>query len=91
MGNNCNASPASNGAHSQSSAGIRSLASFTAEIGKTPSTVWRWRKQGWLDVLNICGKLYVTSEAIERFKARAAAGEFSKAPVVPQRTKEESA
>jgi hypothetical protein len=69
-------------------AGIRSLASFTAEVGKTAATIWRWRNLGWLDVVNICGKLYITDEAIERFRARAAAGEFARKPVVPDRRKE---
>jgi hypothetical protein len=72
--------------HSPSS-GMRPLSQFAADLGKTPSTVWRWRKLGMLDVVNICGKLYVSDEAIQKFKTRAAAGEFSRKPVVPVRTK----
>lgn len=68
-----------------SPAGIRPLSRFCAEIGKTACTVWRWRNAGMLEVLNICGKLYVTDEAIARFKARAAAGEFAREPVMPVR------
>jgi hypothetical protein len=69
--------------------GIRSLARFTADLGKTASTVWRWRNLGYLEVVNICGKLYITDEQISRFKQRAAAGEFAKKAVVPRRDRPE--
>lgn len=53
-------------------------------MGITACTVWRWRKKGWLEVVNICGRLYVSQEAIAKFNERARSGEFSqihKAPV----------
>jgi hypothetical protein len=34
-----------------------------------------------LETVNIAGRPYVTREAVEKFKQRAAAGEFSKDPV----------
>jgi len=39
-----------------------------------------------LEVSNICGKLYVTDEAIAKFRARAEAGEFSRRLPVPSRS-----
>jgi hypothetical protein len=65
-----------------------SLASFGRGIGRTPVTLWRWQKLGWLDAsVNIAGKPYLTREAVDRFARRAAAGEFSKAHHAPRREK----
>jgi hypothetical protein len=69
--------------------GVRPLTRFAREIGKTMATVWRWRKQGMLETLNVCGKIYVTDEQICRFKERAAAGEFAREPVGAARRKQE--
>jgi hypothetical protein len=65
--------------------GLVPLTRWAEEIGRTTSTIWRWRKFGWIRTTNICGKLYVAKEEIERFEARAAAGEFAKEPIVPVR------
>ena len=43
-------------------------------------TGWRWRKKGWVETLNIAGKLYITGDEIDRFNQRAKDGEFSKEP-----------
>lgn len=67
-----------------------SVANFARQIGRTPVTVWRWQKIGWLDAsVNIAGKPYLTREAVERFTQRATAGEFARAPHVPRRQKME--
>ncbi len=59
------------------------MAVFAKGIGRTPVTIWRWQKLGWLDAsVNIAGKPYLTREAICKFNTRAAAGEFAKAPHV---------
>jgi len=55
------------------------------DIDKTASTAWRWRKRGWIKTVNICGRLYVSRQEINRFEERAAAGEFSKTPKTPKR------
>ena len=47
------------------------------------TTLWRWRKLGWLRTVNIAGRQYVTNEALEEFNRRAAAGEFAREPKVP--------
>ena len=51
---------------------------FLAELGRSRTTGWRWRKLGWLETLEIAGRHYITAQAVEKFIARAATGEFSK-------------
>jgi predicted site-specific integrase-resolvase len=63
---------------------IISLNLWREQVGVTPCTLWRWRKKGWLKTVNICGRLYLTQEAITEFYERAQQGEFSqihKAPI----------
>jgi len=55
-------------------------------IGKTPPTGWRWRRRGWIETVNIAGRLYISRAAIVEFERRAAAGEFSKIHVTPNRS-----
>lgn len=62
---------------------IKALDKFTQEMGVSPGTVWRWRKQGILETVNLHGRPYVTNEQASRFVARAAAGEFAKVKPVP--------
>ena len=59
--------------------------SWLASIGKTPATGWRWRQRGWIEVVNICGRIYVSRTEIVKFETRAAAGEFSKVHITPGR------
>jgi hypothetical protein len=55
------------------------------DIDRTPATGWRWRKRGWISTVNICGRLYISRNEINRFETRAAAGEFSKTHATPKR------
>jgi hypothetical protein len=55
------------------------------ELGKTSSTGWRYAKLGWVKLVNIAGKNYITREAEDEFLRRAQAGEFAKQAVVPSR------
>jgi hypothetical protein len=64
---------------------IISLNSWREQVGVTACTVWRWRKKGWLKTVNICGRLYLTQEAINEFNERAQLGEFSQIHNVPVR------
>jgi hypothetical protein len=57
---------------------IQDFASFLRELGRDPITGWRWRKAGMIQTVNICGRQYVTAEAVAEFKRRAEAGEFAK-------------
>jgi len=62
-----------------------SLSSWVERIGVTACTVWRWRKRGWLKVTNICGRLYLSAEAIREFNERAERGEFAQEHKAPAR------
>jgi hypothetical protein len=55
------------------------------DINRTSATGWRFRKRGWVETVNICGRLYVSRDEIKRFEERAAAGEFSKTAKTPKR------
>jgi hypothetical protein len=55
-------------------------------IDKTSATGWRWRQRGWIETVNIAGRVYITRDEIERFEERAANGEFSKVHVTPRRS-----
>jgi hypothetical protein len=63
---------------------IQSLARFCQQADFSPVTAWRFRKRGWLQTVNINGRQFVTSEAIENFLRRASAGEFSRPHIVPR-------
>ncbi len=54
------------------------LDKYLHESGISPVTAWRYRRKGWLQTINICGRHYVTREAVANFNRRAQAGEFSK-------------
>jgi len=56
------------------------------DIDKTPATGWRWRKRGWINTVNICGRVFVSRQAIADFERRAAAGEFAKQHITPKRS-----
>ena len=62
-----------------------SLQQWLANVGVTACTAWRWRKKGWLKTINICGRQYLTQEAIDEFTRRAAAGDFAQVHKVPVR------
>jgi hypothetical protein len=61
------------------------LDKFIEQSGLSVVTIWRYRRAGWLNTLNICGRHYLTRSEIARFNARAAAGEFAKQPIRPRR------
>ena len=46
-------------------------------VGASRSTGFRYRRKGWVTVLNRAGHLYVTRSEAERFSERLAAGEFA--------------
>ena len=61
------------------------LSKWAEETGVDSCTAWRWRKKGWLKTTNICGRVYITGEALTEFKERAEAGEFAQDHKVPSR------
>ena len=63
------------------------LDKFIEQSGISAVTVWRYRRAGMLNALNICGRLYLTRAEIRRFNERAAKGEFAKTVSRPHRAK----
>ncbi|HVF70035.1 MAG TPA: hypothetical protein VM940_00320 [Chthoniobacterales bacterium] len=64
---------------------MMSLDKFTEQMGVSSATIWRWRNMKMLSTINICGRRYILRSEVARFNARAAAGEFAKAPTMPKR------
>ena len=64
---------------------MTSLDKFIEQTGLSAVTVWRYRKNGFLKTVNICGRHYILRAEIARFNERAAAGEFAKAPNYPRK------
>ena len=63
---------------------LRQYGAWRDGLGISSTTAWRWRRRGWIEVITIAGRNYVSEDAIAAFERRAAAGEF----LVPnQRTK----
>ena len=62
---------------------LRRFDHWLASIPASPTSGWRWRKNGWIKTVNICGRCYISTEEIARFLGRAEAGEFSKEHKVP--------
>jgi hypothetical protein len=48
------------------------------QIGRSRSTGLRWRNRRWVTTVNIDGHQFIAQEEIDRFWARAKAGEFAK-------------
>lgn len=65
-------------------AGLVALNTWLQQIGVKPITGWRWRKKGWIETVNICGRVYVTLAAIAKFNRRAEAGEFAQEHKFPK-------
>ena len=65
--------------------GIRPFGHWIEERGLSRVTGWRWRKNGWIKTINISGRVYVSTEAIAEFEARAKRGEFAKTVCPPIR------
>jgi hypothetical protein len=63
------------------------LSQFIEQAALSPTTVWRFRKRGFLRTINICGRHYVLRSEIARFNARALTGEFARSCSQPIRKK----
>lgn len=59
---------------------------WSRQSGFHPITVWRMRRKGMLETVNICGRQYITDEAIETFTKRARSGEFARIIKIPARS-----
>ena len=69
--------------HPAAAPALRRFDHWLASIPASPTSGWRWRKNGWIKTVNICGRCYISTEEIARFLGRAEAGEFSKEHKVP--------
>lgn len=58
--------------------GLVALDNYRRSVGRSKTTFWRYRRQGWLPTMNILGRLYVTREAIDKFEAAVADGQLAK-------------
>lgn len=70
---------------SNTSGGLVALNTWLTQVGVTPVTAWRWRRNGWLKTVNIQGRVYLSDEALAEFKRRAEAGDFAKVHKSPQK------
>jgi hypothetical protein len=48
------------------------------DIDRSRATGWRWRCKGIVATVNICGRVFISRDEIERFERRACAGEFAR-------------
>jgi hypothetical protein len=61
-------------------AGITSASVYRRQLGVSKTTLWRYRRNGWLKTINVLGKLYVTRESIAEFEAMMCSGKLAKEP-----------
>jgi hypothetical protein len=59
---------------------LQAFDSYRRRVGRSKTTFWRYRRQGWLPTVNIFGRLYLTRAAIEEFEAAAKAGALASEP-----------
>lgn len=57
---------------------LTAFGKFLQSVGCSRTTGWRWRTNGWIETVNIAGRPFVRREAIDKFLARAEAGDFAK-------------
>lgn len=60
--------------------GVKSLSTYRRELGRSKTTMWRYRRNGWLKTINVLGKLYITRESIAEFEAMMRSGKLAKEP-----------
>lgn len=60
--------------------GLRAARAVCRDRGISDVTLWRWSRRGWIQTVNISGKVYCDLASLANFDRRAAAGEFSKPP-----------
>lgn len=51
-----------------------SLDTFRRSLGRSKTSLWRYRRRGWLPTVNILGRLYVKRSDISKFETAAASG-----------------
>jgi hypothetical protein len=56
------------------------LTAYRRQLGLSKTTLWRYRRNNWLETVNVLGKLYVTRKSIAEFEAMMLSGQFAKEP-----------
>jgi hypothetical protein len=69
-----------NDADQPSTSGVRAARAVCRDQGISDTTLWRWRRRGWVKSINISGKVYVDLKSLAEFNRRAATGFYSKEP-----------
>ncbi|MHC1767933.1 MAG: hypothetical protein AB9869_27280 [Verrucomicrobiia bacterium] len=67
-------------AASVATGGFRAQKAVARDRGVSDVTVWRWAQRGWIKIVTVCNRPYVTLASLAEFDRRAAAGEFAKQP-----------
>lgn len=63
---------------------IEPLHTFLRRVPISRTTIWRWRKRGWLPTVQIAGQPYVRKADVDEFLARAGRGEFANVSAPPK-------
>jgi len=50
------------------------LDAYRKSIGRSKTSIWRYRRRGWLPTVNILGRLYLRRSDISKFETAAASG-----------------
>lgn len=77
---------------SDSISGIFAFDRFYEGIGITRETAHKWSKLGLIETITICGRRYITSDVVKKFRESAKRGDFAEKPnlsVVSHSTREE--
>lgn len=56
------------------------LDAFRKSIGRSKTSLWRYRRRGWLPTVNILGRLYLRRADIARFETAARSGLLTREP-----------
>lgn len=63
------------------SSDVVSLDAYRRAIGRSKTTMWRYRRMGLLETVNFLGKLYLTRGSIEKFENIIKSQEMSREPL----------
>ena len=63
---------------SERASNLISVRAYRKARGISDTTFWREKQRGLWAPVNICGRLYLTTDQIARFERRAASGEFAR-------------
>ena len=69
--------------------GLLSWDSFLRDAGLSPTTGWRWKKAGFIETININGRLYCRHSEMARFLEAAARGDYAKESPAGRRNRKE--